>query len=181
MDSVRSRLRSWFAWLFRWTASDEAVPSSEQSAWQRAKVDTSSFAARCPIWFGALVTAGAAAAGILAAIWTSGHSTPVIVVCGVVGALVGFLLVIALVSLICWLRAFPKQRNEARREVRRLEAAAVAETQQESVESQFAAALRAGRALPTAGPLVLEWMNETEKSRSRDVWRVAGGPTGVTD
>lgn len=161
MDSVRSRLRSWFAWLFHWTASAKAVPAIEQTAWQRAKVDTSSFAAGWPILFGALVTAGVAAGGVLPAVWTSGYTTLVIVVGAVAGALVGFFLVIALVALVCWLLAFPRQRNEARGEVKRLEAAAVAETQQEHVESQFAAALRAGRALPADGPLVLEWMHAT--------------------
>ena len=117
---VRERLQRWFAWLFRWTASAKAVPAIKQTAWQRAKVDTSSFAAGRPILFGALAAAGVAVVGILAAVWTSGEPVLVQVVCGVVGAVVGFLLIALVIAIICWLRAFPKQRNEARKEVERL-------------------------------------------------------------
>jgi hypothetical protein len=124
LASVRDRLRHAFAWLFRWTASAKDVPAIKQTAWQRAKVDTSSFAAGRPILFGTFATAGVATVGIVAATLASGHSVAVQVVCGVVGAVGGFLLIVIVIVGICWLLAFPRQRNEARTEVRTLDPAA---------------------------------------------------------
>jgi hypothetical protein len=159
MGSVRKRLRGWFAWLFRWTTSATEVPPLSQTAWQRAKTDTASFAAQRPIFFGALVTAGVGGVGALAAILAAGASPGLTILAGIGGALAGFFLIILLIAGVEWVLAFPRQRNEARGAVADLEGP---EDDPAHLVEDFAAWLRVKKAaLPSGGfrqvPGIFPW------------------------
>jgi hypothetical protein len=120
MAQVRVGLRSIFGWLLRWTASAKAVPRLKQTAWQRAKADTSAFAALRPILFGLLATVGAAAVGLSLPLLIPGLPPRWQVLVGVIGAGLGFVLVVLACAGISWLLAPVRQRDEARAEVDRL-------------------------------------------------------------
>lgn len=120
MAQVRAGLRWIFGWLLRWTASAKAVPRLKQTAWQRAKASTSAFAALRPVLFGLLATVGAAAVGLSLPLLIPGLSPGWQVLVGVIGAGLGFVLVVLACAGISWLLAPVRQRDEARAEVDRL-------------------------------------------------------------
>lgn len=95
----------------------EEVPLHAQSASQRARVDVSTFAKRSPIFFGAVTVATTAGCGTAAAALVSGKATLVVqIAVAVGGAVIGFLVPVAMILLGCWLTAPVRQRNEARAE-----------------------------------------------------------------
>jgi hypothetical protein len=104
----------------RFVAPAARVPGLEQSAGERARVDTSKWAGAAPIRFGLVTTASVAVVGVLAGLIPSGLSLGARIVAGVVGACVGFLLPVAALFVLARLTATRRQRDEARDEVRRL-------------------------------------------------------------
>lgn len=115
------RLDRWPVRLVRRLAAPAArVPELEQSAGQRARVDTSKWAGAAPIRFGLVTTASVAVVGVLAGLLPSGLSLGARIVVGVVGAAVGFLLPVAGLFVFARLTAARRQRDEARAEIRRL-------------------------------------------------------------
>ena len=103
----------------RFAARATRVPKLEQSAAQRARVDTSEWASR-PIRFGLLTTCAVAAAGVLGAVLASSLPLVTQVAVAIGAALVGFMAAVGALLAIEWLAAFPRQRNEARDELRQL-------------------------------------------------------------
>ena len=74
----------------RFAAPATRVPKLEQSAAQRARVDTSAWASR-PIRFGLLTTCAVAAAGVLGAVLASSLPLATQVAVAIGAALVGFM------------------------------------------------------------------------------------------
>lgn len=109
---ARCLLRRPLALLRPQVEAARKVPKLEQTAWQRATTDTSDWANRVPVMFGAITTAGAAALGIFASS-LSKHIVPEILL-GVVGAVVGFYAVVSLLAGVLWVAAPVRQRDEAR-------------------------------------------------------------------
>ena len=103
----------------RFAAPATRVPKLEQSAAQRARVDTSAWASR-PIRFGLLTTCAVAAAGVLGAVLASSLPLAAQVAVAIGAVLVGFVAAVGALFAIEWLAAFPSQRNEARDELRQL-------------------------------------------------------------
>lgn len=94
------------------------MPLHAQSASQRARVDVSEFAKRRPIFFGAVTVATTAGCGTAAAALVSSKAKLVVHIAAAVGgAVIGFLLPVAVILLGCWLTAPTRQRNEARAEL----------------------------------------------------------------
>lgn len=93
------------------------VPTVEHSAFQRARVDTSRVVSEAPIRFTAIsgcsVAAGTAVGALLAAHLQVVGQIGVAVAAAIVGV---FVPVVAILGW-SWLRAFPRQRNEARAEL----------------------------------------------------------------
>jgi hypothetical protein len=119
LTSITKPLRELPARLFApLVAQAEEVPLQAQSASQRARVDVSEFAKRRPILFGAVTVAATAGCGTAAAALVSSKTTLVIhIAVAVGGAVIGFLLPVAVILLGCWLTAPTRQRNEARVEL----------------------------------------------------------------
>ncbi len=132
----------------RFAARAALVPKLKQSATQRARVDTSTWVSSAPIRFGLLTTCTVAGAGVLGALLASALPVGAQVVIAIGAACVGFVAPVCVVFAIDWLAAFPRQRNEARDEAKRLtQTADVAELSREF--SDWVAAKRAG--LPQRG------------------------------
>ncbi len=94
------------------------MPLHAQSANQRARVDVSALAKRSPIFFGAVTVASTAGCGTAAAALVSTKAPLVVHIAAAVGgAVIGFLLPVAVILLGCWLTAPTRQRNEARAEL----------------------------------------------------------------
>ena len=112
--------RRWLTRVFRrFAAPAKRVPKLDQSASQRARVDTSAWASR-PIRFGLLTTCAVAGAGVLGAVLASALPLAAQVAVAVGAAFVGFVAAVCALFAIEWLAAFPRQRNEARDELRQL-------------------------------------------------------------
>jgi hypothetical protein len=174
MASVRKPLPRLFAWSLRWISSAEEIPALEQTAWQRARVDASSFAAGKPIRFGILTTAGAGGVGALAAVLASGVPLLLQIALGALGTVAGFLVAVLVIAAICWVLAFPKQRNEARTEGWRLHPTAA---DGPALVKEFSAwVLTRRESMPKAGGFRLGWgvfpqpgmSNETHYGLMRD-------------
>ena len=106
--------------LRRFAAPAAQVPKLDQSATQRAGVDTSAWASRAPIRFGLLTTCAVAGAGVLGALLASALPVAAQLGIAIAAACVGFVAPVCVLFTIEWLAAFPRQRKEARDEVRRL-------------------------------------------------------------
>jgi hypothetical protein len=107
--------------VFRRLAAPAAqVPTLEQSAAQRARVDTSAWATQAPITFGLLTTCAVAGAGVLGAVLAGALPLAAQVAVATGAACAGFVTPVCVLFAIEWLTAFRRQRNEARDEVRRL-------------------------------------------------------------
>ena len=142
--SSRGRLARVFG---RFAAPAARVPKLEQSAAQRARVDTSAWAAQ-PIRFGLLTACAVAGAGALGAVLASPLQLAEQVAVAIGAGGVGFLTAVCALFAIEWLAAFPRQRNEARSELKRLtQPTDVADLSQ--LFSDWVAAKRAG--LPQHG------------------------------
>jgi hypothetical protein len=168
MAAVPEALRRIFRAALRWTTSARSVPAIEQTAWERATADASSWANSAPIRFGGLSAAGAGAVGVLAAVLTS--ETPLIVqiLCGLIGAVVGFYAAVFGIVGFRWLSAFRLQRNEAREALTALETAETSEAEHEATKEQFAQAIRLGQTIPVPlraeyFPLSDDWKAKTEQ------------------
>jgi hypothetical protein len=105
--------------LRRFAAPATRVPKLEQSAAQRARVDTSAWASR-PIRFGLLTTCAVAGAGVLGAVLASALPLAAQAAVAIGAAFVGFTAAVGALFAIEWLAAVPRQRNEARDELRQL-------------------------------------------------------------
>jgi hypothetical protein len=104
--------------LGRWAARADDVRRPEQSAFQRARVDTSAWAGSSPIRFG-LLTAACIAGGSAVSVWLAdGLALGWQVTAGIAGAAVGFVLAAVIVFTVAWVTAPVRQRNEARRAIR---------------------------------------------------------------
>ncbi len=122
MAQTRRLLRRLFVLLLWWTTPAQSIPANEQTAWQRARTDTSSWANSAPILFGAITAAGGGALGALATSLISNAPILVEVVAGIVGAVTGFLLIVLAIAGVFWVLAPHRQRDEARTQVTRLHA-----------------------------------------------------------
>ena len=95
-----------------------AVPPLEQSAAQRARVDTSAWATKAPIRFGLLTAASGAGAAVAAVALASDLALASQIAAGVAGGVAGFLLPVGVIFAAAWVAAFPRQRNEARHAIK---------------------------------------------------------------
>jgi len=136
--------RGWLTRVFRRFAAPAAqIPKLDQSASQRARVDTSGWASGAPIRFGLLTTCAVAGAGFLGAVLASALPLAAQVAVAVGAACVGFIAPVGVLFAIEWLTASPRQRNEARDELSQLtKPADVAELSRKF--SEWVAAKRAG-------------------------------------
>jgi hypothetical protein len=147
----------------RFAAPAALVPKLEQSATQRARVDTSAWVSRAPIRFGLLTTCTVAGAGVLGAVLANTLPVGAQVVIAIGAACVGFVAPVCLLFTVGWLAAFPRQRNDARDEIKRLtEPADVAELSHEF--SDWVAAKRAG--LPQHGLRMIQQIHDA----GSEVW-----------
>ena len=121
MNAIVERSPWRLARLFsRWAAPAAQVPRLEQSAAQRARVDTSAWVTRAPIRFGLLTAGSGAGATAFGAWFASALPAAAQVAVSVGAACVGFVVPVAVLFAIEWVCAFPRQREEARDEVKRL-------------------------------------------------------------
>jgi hypothetical protein len=122
MDQLAERSRR--GWptrvLRRFAAPATQTQKLDQSAAQRARVDTSAWTSRAPIRFGLLTTCAVAGAGFLGAVLATALPLAAQVAVAIGAACVGFAAPVGVLFAIKWVAAFPHQRNEARDEVRRL-------------------------------------------------------------
>jgi hypothetical protein len=148
--------------LRRFAAPATRVPKLEQSAAQRARVETSAWASR-PIRFGLLTTCAVAGAGVLGAVLASALPLAAQVAVAIGAAFVGFVTAVGALFAIEWLAAFPRQRNEARDELRRLtQPTDIAQLSEKF--SDWVAAKRAG--LPQHGLRVVPGIHDVDS----EVW-----------
>ena len=121
MDATVERSpRRWLARLFsRWAAPAAQVPRLEQSAAQRARVDTSAWVTRAPIRSGLLTTGSGAGATAFGAWLASALPVAAQAAVSVGAACVGFIAPVAVLFATEWVSTFPRQREEARDEVKR--------------------------------------------------------------
>lgn len=103
--------------LRRFAAPAVQIPKLDQTAAQRARVDTSAWASQAPIKFGLLTTCAVAGAGFLGAVLASALPVGGQVAVAVGAACTGFVAPVGVLFAIEWLTAFPRQRNEARNEL----------------------------------------------------------------
>lgn len=105
--------------LRRLAARAEPSPTLDQTALQRARADTGTFVGRRPIKFLALTACAIAAATATGAVLAA--KLPLIqqILVAVGGALVGVFVPVTVILASSWLLAFPRQRTEARAELRR--------------------------------------------------------------
>jgi hypothetical protein len=92
------------------------IPKLKQTAAQRARVDTSTWATDAPIRFGLLTAASGAGVAAVGA-WQAnrnGLAAGWQIAVGIGGAVVGFLLAVGVIFAVEWLTAPTRQRNEAR-------------------------------------------------------------------
>jgi hypothetical protein len=106
--------------LGRLAASAAEVPTREQSAVQRARVDTSAWARRAPIRFGLLTTGAVAGAGVIGAVVASPLAVVAQVGVAIGAACFGFVVTVSVLFAIEWVMALRRQRDEARDELKRL-------------------------------------------------------------
>ncbi|OAI39459.1 hypothetical protein AYO39_02825 [Actinobacteria bacterium SCGC AG-212-D09] len=102
------------SWVSRQLARAKTVPQLDQSAGQRARVDSSNWATNNPIRFGLLTALSIGGVAALAVWLTKDLSLGWQIAAGIAGAAVGFLLPVTVIFVVEWLAAFPRQRNEAR-------------------------------------------------------------------
>ncbi len=94
------------------------VPTFEQSALQRARVDTSAWVERASIRFHLVAAGTAGGAGVLGAALAAALPIGVQITVAIASSCLGFLAPLAVLFTTAWVVALPRQRDEAREEIK---------------------------------------------------------------